>query len=504
MIVQKRTTPKVLLPFLAGLFVLPVCATGNMGAANATPEEEGASDIVARVGDQPITFNDINTALNSSAVVGVSIPALGSPQRDTARIILLDKFVSANLIYLDALSLGVDKDPQYEKAISRFSDAILAGLYRQRIEAGGIEVSDAEVQTYFNENMSSAIELTDELRVQIAAMLRREKVHERLADAQKHLRDDVALVVHPENIAPTGEEARPEDAPVAKVGAEIISWGEIGDKIVAAGKGSTLADHLAFEEQARREALEREVDLRIMVQKARAEGLDQDPLYKSRIGEYRKTLLTNLHRGRLLKDMEPTEQELKAWYEANRGRLVVPEARKLHMVVVETRKEADALKGEIESGEMTMYRAARDYSIAANAKQDLGEVGWVYQGDMTPPLDEAIFALGPGQVGGPIESPAGWHLIKVTDVKEAEHTDFGDDKTRALARRKYLDEKLDAYTRGLRENNRFAVEVFEDRLVELAQREADMIKTLEQKAQQPGSVTQTRIGELQRLMKSTH
>ena len=44
-----------------------------------------------------ITFNLINTMLNSSAVVGVSIPALGTPERDTVRITLLDKFVSANL-----------------------------------------------------------------------------------------------------------------------------------------------------------------------------------------------------------------------------------------------------------------------------------------------------------------------------------------------------------------------------------------------------------------------
>ena len=56
------------------------------------------TDVVARVGDQVITFSQINTMLNSSAVVGVSIPALGTPERDTVRITLLDKIVSANLL----------------------------------------------------------------------------------------------------------------------------------------------------------------------------------------------------------------------------------------------------------------------------------------------------------------------------------------------------------------------------------------------------------------------
>ena len=110
--------------------------------------------MIAKVGDQTITFSEINVALNSSAIVGVSIPALGTPERDTARIVLLDRFVSANLLYLDALKQGVDKDPAYQKAITRFSNAILAGLYRQRIQAGDIPVSEEEVQAYFKQNSS--------------------------------------------------------------------------------------------------------------------------------------------------------------------------------------------------------------------------------------------------------------------------------------------------------------------------------------------------------------
>ena len=35
---------------------------------------------IAHVGDQVITFGQLNTMLNSSAVVGVSIPALGTPE----------------------------------------------------------------------------------------------------------------------------------------------------------------------------------------------------------------------------------------------------------------------------------------------------------------------------------------------------------------------------------------------------------------------------------------
>ena len=494
---------KFIFVFVTALLMLPVSATGTMArAAEAqdTSEPAALTDVIATVGDQTITFTELNTALNSSAIVGVSVPALGTPERDIARITLLDKFVSANLMYLDALKQGFDKEPRYQKAISRFSNAVLAGLYRQRNQAGDIPVSEEEVQAYFKKNSASDAELTEEVRLQIESKLRKQKMRERIAQAEKTLRDDVKVVVHPENLTTKDDESRPDEAPLAEVGAETITWGQVGDRIIAAGKGATMADPLAFEDQARRDALEREIDLRIMVQKARAAGLEQDPLYQRRLSEYSKTLLTNLYRDQLIEKMEPTEKELKAYYDANRNRFMVPEARKVQLVVVKTKEEAEDLKAKLDAGDMTMYVAARDYSIAPNAKNDLGEVGWVNRGEAVPALEEEIFALEPGEVGGPVESPAGWNLVAVLELKESKYTDFADDTTRKLTRRSYLHDKLDAYATDLRKNE-FAVEVYQDRLVQLAQKEADMVKSLAQKAHEPGSVTQQRIEELNKMMK---
>jgi PBP1b-binding outer membrane lipoprotein LpoB len=56
-----------------------------------------AEGVIARVGDEVITFNELRTMLNSSAMVGLSIPALGTPKRNKVMITLLDKVISAAL-----------------------------------------------------------------------------------------------------------------------------------------------------------------------------------------------------------------------------------------------------------------------------------------------------------------------------------------------------------------------------------------------------------------------
>jgi parvulin-like peptidyl-prolyl isomerase len=196
--------------------------------------------------------------------------------------------------------------------------------------------------------------------------------------------------------------------------------------------------------------------------------------------------------------LEPSEEQLQAYYEANRGTIMQPEFRKVQMVVVKTRDEAEEIKARIDAGDMTLYEAARDHSIDPAARQNLGEIGWVNKGKAVPALDAAIFSLGPGQLGGPVESPAGWHLVMVQDVREAKFDNLQDPPTRARARRTYIHDKLDEYVVELRKNE-FPVEVYEDKLIELAQQEADMVKQLAEKASEPGSVTQERLKELQRI-----
>ncbi len=477
----------------------PAAKTTNRAPVMSAEEIAELGDVIARVGDQAITFNQINTMLNSSAVVGVSVPALGTPQRDTARIVVLDKVVSANLLYLDAIRLGLDKDPVYVRAMQEFSDGMLGSQYYRNIMAGDIPVSETEIQEFFNKTMKSGTEMSEDLHTQIEATLRKRKLHERVAAQRAELRKGIEVEVYPDNLAAYEDEAPADDAPVAKYGDTVISWGEVKATLLAAGRGATELDPTAMEVDAQLGALQMVIDKRIIAGKGREAGLEQDAMYNARLNEYQKTRLVNMHRARLAKEMEPTEEQLKAYYEENRSKIMQVEMRKLQEVLLESREQAEQMKAKIDAGELTMFQVAADHSIAPGAKQQLGEVGWVAQGRAQPALDEIIFKLEPGEIGGPVESTEGWHLFKVLDVTDAKFDDFKDAATRKLTRRRYIHEQLDDYVMDLRKDQ-FTVEVYENNMVRLAQKEADMVANLMQQATEPGSRTEQRVEELNKLI----
>ncbi len=502
-----------LLPLIFGLTPLAACGeepqSDRAGSQQAAPAEVKAepaaksgenepADVIARVGDQVITFSEINTMLNSAAVVGLSIPALGTPDRDTVRITLLDRMVDANLIYLDALRKGVDQDPQYRRDLQRLTNGMLAELYLRKL-LGDVSVGDEEIEAFFKESVVPGTEFTPDARLQIEAVLRKQKIEARRAEQREQLREGTEITVYQKNFQPGGDDGRGDEVVVAEVGGEKITWGETRGILTAVGIAATARDPLAMEVDARLNALQREIDTRLMAQKARAAGLDQDRVYQARLNEYRKTRLINIHRANLARDMQPTDAELEAFFAANRDRISIPEFRKVQMVVLPTEEDAKDIKRRIEAGELTVYEAASRHSIAPDAKKDLGEIGWVQKGKVLPGLQEVVFSLGPGEIGGPVQVGEVWHLMTVQDVRDAQRESLDDEATRKEARRKYIHAKLDEYTVKLRKND-FTVEVYEDRIVQLAQQEADMIRQLTEKAREPGPVTEQRLKELQELL----
>ncbi len=77
------------------------------------------------------------------------------------------------------------------------------------------------------------------------------------------------------------------------------------------------------------------------------------------------------------------------------------------------RGEANALKARIQSGAITFENAARQNSIDESNKAMGGDLGWFSRGRMVKPFEDAVFGAPVGQVVGPIETQFGFHLVRV-------------------------------------------------------------------------------------------
>jgi parvulin-like peptidyl-prolyl isomerase len=294
-------------------------------------------------------------------------------------------------------------------------------------------------------------------------------------------------VIQEQELDSEDDAVRDESEVMATVYGEAITWGEI--------KGILTKPVNAASLDKRHEALNELIDYRIMARKGREAGLERDPLYLKRYNEFRKTRLINMHRTNLVHRMNPSDEEIWAYYDKHRDTLVVPARRKVQIVVLKSKEDAEAVKQMVEAGTITMYQAAKEYSILAGADKTLGELGWVSEGTGFPELDELTFSLGPGKIGGPVETPNGWHLVKVQDVEDAKYDDLEDPQTLRMVRRKLLKEKLNDYVVSLREKE-FAVEVYDKKLSYHTQKELDWYHIKHEKGVQPPEKILEDIGKL--------
>jgi parvulin-like peptidyl-prolyl isomerase len=448
-------------------------------------------DAVASVGDETIRFTQLNTLLNSAPVVGLSIPALGTSERHQVVVGLLDKAISANLLYLDAIAQGKDQDPQYREELQAFSDGVVGGLYRAKYLVGEIVVAPEEVDRFYEEQIVEGTEMTDRLRTGIEATIRKDKFKQRTADMRERLREGVDVTVYVDKLDISEDPVRSDTEVVAEYGNREITWGEVEEQM------GTPLNTLSV--QRRVDAMQNKIDQELMAAKGREAGLEEDPVYLARIGEFRKTRLVNQHRQDLVRGMEPTDGEIAAYYQDHKDAIEFKERRKILMVVLKTKAEAEAVKARIDAGEITIYQAAMDHSIHPQARQNPGDFGWVTKGTGFPALDETTFGLGPDELGGPVQSPAGWHLVKVVDVRDARFTDINEPDTRKATRRLLLKKKLNDYVVGLR-TDRFPVVVYEDNLKRLFRQEAQWIAAKTEEMEKNPERAQQILDELRKAV----
>ncbi|WP_404401745.1 peptidylprolyl isomerase [Pelagibacterium halotolerans] len=159
------------------------------------------------------------------------------------------------------------------------------------------------------------------------------------------------------------------------------------------------------------------IDMKVMANAAREEGLDQSEIFARRLNYLEDRALRRAYFADVIEASVTPEAVRQAYDDAASGFEPQTEVRARH-ILVGTEEEANRIAEEIAGG-MAFEQAALAYSTDGSSANG-GDLGYFTEGMMVQPFEDAAFALEVGEVSSPVQSQFGWHLIKLEDRRETE------------------------------------------------------------------------------------
>jgi len=130
--------------------------------------------------------------------------------------------------------------------------------------------------------------------------------------------------------------------------------------------------------------------------------------------------------------VDVTEEQLRERYEKEKDRFVVAETRQVRHILLPleegkddpaVKAQADALAQRARGGE-DFAKLARENSKDVGSAAQGGDLGWVDHSTLEPALSDALFALKDGEIGGPVRTRFGWHVIKLDGIRPGHSQTF--------------------------------------------------------------------------------
>lgn len=154
---------------------------------------------------------------------------------------------------------------------------------------------------------------------------------------------------------------------------------------------------------------------------------------------------------------EPTEAEMAAFREEHREKLAMPERVRARHILLKVeadateaqkaavREQAEAVRQKLVDG-ADFAALAQEVSACPSASRG-GDLGVFPRGKMAKPFEEAAFSQAEGEIGPVVETPFGYHIIRVEQHLEPGPAD--DEQIAAVLKQRARALALADYVRGL-------------------------------------------------------
>lgn len=172
----------------------------------------------------------------------------------------------------------------------------------------------------------------------------------------------------------------------------------------------------------------------------------------------------------LKKGISLNEQDVRSYYEQNAARLSGNEERRASHILITAGKDAAAEREKAKAKAQELLAVVRKVpdsfaDVARKNSQDPGsapqggDLDFFARGAMVKPFEDAVFSMKKGEISELVESDFGFHIIRLTDIKspkkksfEELRADLESDLRAQQAQRKYA-EAAEVFTNGVYEQS---------------------------------------------------
>ncbi|MBU3541660.1 peptidylprolyl isomerase [Polynucleobacter sp. MWH-Loch1C5] len=214
----------------------------------------------------------------------------------------------------------------------------------------------------------------------------------------------------------------------------VVNGKNLTEALLEQNVKANLAQGLADSPELRKALTEELVNRELLAQDATKKNLHNTADVQLQLEQVRRNLLAELALNEFLKNKTITDEQLKKEYEAQikaLGDTSNLQQYKIRQIL--SRTEADARTAMNRLKKEAFEKVAQEVSIDSSRERG-GDLGWVLPNQIIPVISNVMVNLNKGSTSiAPIQSPNGWHIIKVEDKRAFKVPSFEDSKERLRA-----------------------------------------------------------------------
>ncbi len=207
----------------------------------------------------------------------------------------------------------------------------------------------------------------------------------------------------------------------------------------------------------------------LLADAARRKEYHKDRDVRRKVSNFQQELLASkVYEEEVRQKIQVAPNDLELYYKANLSEFTEPKTVTVAHIQLDSEAKAKEVKQELDAG-MPFEKAVEEYSLDTRTKANDGRLGSIQQGrdfipgiGQNPELGETLLSMESDAISDPLQSPQGFHIFKILEVKPKKQLSFEEAKRQVEAKVRQMKEQTLQQTLLEQMMQAEKVKIFED------------------------------------------